>query len=474
MMSDLDPLTWTLRQQAAACLSGGRSLEAELDALRARADAVASLRSLAWVDWDRAAQEVANLSAHIRRAPGYAAQQPLLGTWITVKDLFQLAGAPMQAGTRAQLPDLPPGSSEVVKRLQAAGALVFAKTNMHEIALGATGENPWTGDVCNPHDPARQAGGSSSGSGVAVAAGLGSASIGSDTGGSIRIPAAFCGVVGFKPTLGSVSLAGALPLSWSCDHAGPLARCVEDAALLHQILSGRSLSHARVARRPRLGVPHAWLKGRLDEATREHFSKLLARLEEQADLLDMQPDGMHLPWEHYTPIVRAEAARVHHAALAAGGTGFSAGVLAPLRAGADLPAQVYLAALQARSQFINGLDAVLDDVDALVLPTSAIATPRRGQTEAAVQGGPMSVREAVLGQTLPFSFAGVPAISLPAGHVWLTAGEQPHSGEMMAGNAAMPFGLQLVARRGGDAHLLALAAWLEGYLGRSAAIETGA
>ena len=166
----------------------------------------------------------------------FAAQRPLLGAWVSVKDLFQLEGAPMKAGTEATLPPMPAASSTVVQRLQAAGALVFAKTNMHEIALGATGENPWTGDVCNPHDPARQSGGSSSGSGVAVAVGLGSASIGSDTGGSIRIPSAFCGVVGFKPTVGSVSLAGALPLSWTCDHAGPLARSVEDAALLVEYL----------------------------------------------------------------------------------------------------------------------------------------------------------------------------------------------------------------------------------------------
>ena len=346
---------------------------------------------------------------------------------------------------------------------------------MHEIALGATGENPWTGDVCNPHDPARQSGGSSSGSGVAVAVGLGSASIGSDTGGSIRIPSAFCGVVGFKPTVGSVSLAGALPLSWTCDHAGPLARSVEDAALLHQVLSGRSLAHGRVARRPRLGVPRRWLEARLDAGTHAHFEALLALLATQADLVDAEPHDMDLPWRHYTPIVRAEAARVHHAALAEGGKGFSAGVLTPLQAGAALSAQDYIAALQARSAYMAELDAVLAGVDALVLPTSAIVTPLRGQDDAPTRHGRLMVREAVLGQTLPFSFAGVPAISLPAGHIWLEKGHSPKDGpaQGQGGPVAMPFGLQLVGGRGADASLLALAAWVEAQLAQAPTVGTG-
>ena len=438
----------SLRRQADALRAGKRSLTDELALLKARAAETAALRPLAWVDWERAAREAQVLTDQIGREPDRAAQRLLLGAWISVKDLFQLEGAPMKAGTEATLPPMSAASSAVVQRLQAAGALVFAKTNMHEIALGATGENPWTGDVCNPHDPARQSGGSSSGSGVAVAVGLGSASIGSDTGGSIRIPSAFCGVVGFKPTVGSVSLAGALPLSWTCDHAGPLARSVQDAALLHQVLSGRSLAHGRVARRPRLAT--------------------------QADLVDAEPHDMDLPWRHYTPIVRAEAARVHHAALAEGGQGFSAGVLTPLQAGAALSAQDYIAALQARSAYMAELDAVLAGVDALVLPTSAIVTPLRGQDDAPTRHGRLMVREAALGQTLPFSFAGVPAISLPAGHIWLEKGHSPKDGpaQGQGGPVAMPFGLQLVGGRGADASLLALAAWVEAQLAQAPTVET--
>ena len=500
-----------LDAQVRGLVQGRRSLEGELAVLQQRAADTASFNPLAWVDWARARVEARQLMDDLRRDPARMQHKPLLGAWISVKDLFQLEGAPMAAGTRAPLPVLPPQDSVVVRRLREAGALVFAKTNMHEIALGATGENPWTGDVCNPWDPARQAGGSSSGSGVAVALRLGHASIGSDTGGSIRIPAAFCGVVGFKPTVGSISLEGALPLSWTCDHAGPLTQHVQDAALLYAVLSGRSVRHGRVARRPRLAVPYQWLARRLDEAVHHTFQRVLGWLGEVADLVALEPSDMDVPWRHYSSLVRAEAARVHHAALAAGGDGFSAGVLEPLRLGMTLPAQEYIAALQARRQFMAELDAVLAGVDAMVLPTSAIFPPRRGQTEAETRGGTMMVREAVLGQTLPFSFAGVPAISLPMGTMrreWDRAGEQTRSGEPRLNGLAqqgqpgglpgqqegqqgrpgepeqpgeasvsgqpvqghptparrgdMPFGLQLVGRRDGDAGLLALAQWLEG------------
>ncbi len=453
-MSEQMPELVPIRQQVHRLLAGERSLDEEVAWLEARAAAVQALNPLAWVDWARARQQAQALTAALQRDERVAVGKPLLGTWISVKDLFQLAGAPMRAGTQAALPGMPAASAAVVQRLEAAGALVFAKTHMHEIALGATGENVWTGDVCNPFDPARQSGGSSSGSGVAVATGLGSVSIGSDTGGSIRIPAAFCGVVGFKPTWGHVSLQGALPLSWTCDHAGPLTRSVEDAALVYQVLSGFGLAHGRVARRPRLGVPRQWLASRLDAGMREHFDRLLASLAPVAELVESEPADMDRAWRNYTPIVRAEAAWVHRASLAAGGEGFSDGVLGPLRLGQQLPAQDYINAMQARAGFIQDLDEVLRGVDAMILPTTAIVTPRRGQQEAETARGTMSVREAVLGQTLPFSFAGVPAISLPAGFVELPQADG-------AASVRMPVGLQVVARRDGDAGLLALAAWLE-------------
>ena len=145
-----------LDAQARALVQGRRSLEDELAVLQQRAADTASFNPLAWVDWARARVEARQLMDDLRRDPARMQHKPLLGAWISVKDLFQLEGAPMAAGTRAPLPVLPPQDSAVVRRLREAGALVFAKTNMHEIALGATGENPWTGDVCNPWDSARQ------------------------------------------------------------------------------------------------------------------------------------------------------------------------------------------------------------------------------------------------------------------------------------------------------------------------------
>jgi aspartyl-tRNA(Asn)/glutamyl-tRNA(Gln) amidotransferase subunit A len=438
-----------IRLQIRQLIDGRRQLRDELALIQARAQQHADLNAICWVDWERAAAQADAAQEAVTSLGAQAlAARPLQGVFVTVKDLFHLTGAVMAAGTRAPLPDLGP-QSVVVDRLEAAGAIVFAKTNMHEIALGATGENAWTGDVRNPYDPARQAGGSSSGSGVAVACGIGSASVGSDTGGSVRIPAAFCGVVGFKPTYGAIPLQGALALSWTCDHAGPLTNSVDDAALMYQALSNRSIRHGSTPRRPRFGIPRKWLQGRLAPGVREAFERLLADLAPEAELVDADVATIGLAWEYYTPIVRAEGAWIHRAALAAGGEGFSEMVVAPLRAGMAISAAQYFDAMQARKTFSDDLDKHLAGIDAMILPTTAVLPPLRGEQEVDVEGGRLSVREAVLGQTLPFSFAGVPTLSLPCG--------------MQAG---LPLGLQVVARRDADASLLALGSWLEQRLDR--------
>ena len=438
------PAPTPIRLQIQQLLDGRRQLRDELALIQVRAQQHADLNALAWVDWERAAAQADAAQSAVKSLGSQAlSARSLQGVFVSVKDLFNLDGAVTRGGTQAVLPDLG-GQAEVVNRLQAAGAIVFAKTNMHEIALGATGENLWTGDVKNPHDPARQAGGSSSGSGVAVACGIGAASIGSDTGGSVRIPAAFCGVVGFKPTYAAIPLDGALALSWTCDHAGPLANSVDDAALVYEALSHRSTRHGVTPRRARLGVPRQWLEGRLAPAVREAFEKLLESLAQEADVVAADVATMPLAWQYYTPIVRAEGAWIHRAALAAGGEGFSELVSGPLKAGLTIAAAQYIEALQARKTFSDDLDRHLGAVDAMILPTTAILPPQRGQQEADVERGRIAVREAVLGQTLPFSFAGVPALSLPCGFI-----------------EGLPLGLQVVGRRDGDASLLALGRWLE-------------
>ena len=422
------------------------SAQALIESAQRQAMRAADLNPIAYVDWGAALDEARRLDAEARAG---RLRGPLHGIPVSVKDLFAVRGMPTQAGTRAPLPPLGRDEAVLVSRLREAGALVFAKTNLHEVALGATGENRWTGDVKNPFDPARQAGGSSSGAAVAVATGIGLAGIGSDTGGSVRIPAAFCGVTGFKPSFGAIPLAGALHLSWTCDHAGPLARCVDDCAVLFEAMARRRVAHGAPARRPRLAVPAAWLAGRLQPAVREAFERLLAALAaEQAELEHVVAPALALAWQCYTPIVRAEAAWVHRAALAVGAPGFSERVLPALKAGRALAAADYIDALKARERVCTELDALLAGVDALVLPTSAVLPPLRGQGEVEVEGGRTTVREAVLGQTLPFSLCGLPTLSVPVGLV-----------------DGLPMGLQVVGRRDADAALLALGRWIEGAVG---------
>lgn len=437
----------SIRSTAAAIAAGSASSQALLETARANAAAREDLNALAWVDWDAAAAQAHRLDAEARAG---RLRGPLHGVPVSIKDLFAVHGMPTRAGTRAPLPALGADEAVLVGRLRAAGALVFAKTNMHEIALGATGENPWTGDVKNPHDPRRQAGGSSSGAAAAVAAGIGLGAVGSDTGGSIRIPAAFCGVTGFKPGFGAIPLDGGLHLSWTCDHAGPIARRVDDCALLYEAMAARRTDHGRAPRAPRLAVPAGWLAPRLAAPVRACFERALAVLRERGAVVEpVAIPALPLAWQCYTPIVRAEAAFVHRAALAAGGEGFSEGVLAPLRDGAAISASQYFEAMRVREQVRAGLAAVLARCDALVLPTSPVPPPLRGQTEVEVADGrSMSVREAVLGQTLPFSLAGVPALSLPMGQA-----------------AGLPASLQMVSAADAEARLLALGRWAEAALG---------
>jgi len=247
----------TLVEQAAAIAAGRQSSLALIEAARSAAEAAAELNPLAWVDWPAAQAQARQLDAE--SAAGRR-RGLLHGLPISIKDLFNVSGMPTRAGTRAELHELGSDEASLVTRLKEAGALIFAKTNMHEVAMGATGENLWTGDVRNPFDPARQSGGSSSGAGVCVRTGIGLGAIGSDTGGSVRIPAAFCGVTGFKPTRDAIPLDGALYLSWTCDHAGPLGLSVADCALMFEVMARRSVRHGVVARKPRLAVPLSWLR----------------------------------------------------------------------------------------------------------------------------------------------------------------------------------------------------------------------
>jgi aspartyl-tRNA(Asn)/glutamyl-tRNA(Gln) amidotransferase subunit A len=432
----------TLIEQANALASGQQTSEALIEAARDAALRATDLNPIAWVDWDAAR---ARAQALDREAAAGRLKGPLHGIPISVKDLFNVDGMPTRAGTRAALPSLGPDEASLVSRLKQAGAVIFAKTNMHEIALGATGENLWTGDVKNPFDPARQAGGSSSGSGVCVRQGIGLGSVGSDTGGSVRIPAAFCGVTGFKPTRDAIPLDGALYLSWTCDHAGPIAPTVADCARMFEVMAQCSVRHGAVPRKPRLAVPETWLRGRLQPAVREVFESLLAGLRGDGITVDpVEVQSLVSGWQAYSPLVRAEAAWVHREVLDAGGEGFSEMVLPPLQAGRQISAHTYIDALKMRQVLVDELSRLLTDYDALVLPGNAVLPPLRGQTEVSTEAGMMSTRDAVLGQTAAFSLAGLPTLVMPTRSV-----------------EGLPTSVQIVGAADSDARVLALGEWFE-------------
>src|SRR2546429_1183182 len=234
-MASAKPLTSAPLVQIASLLRRRRLSPVELvDAYARRIAASAELHAFTTPAGEQARREAQRAERRLARGEGGA----LLGIPIAVKDLFATRALRTTAGSRILKDWVPSSDATVVAGLRAAGAIVFGKTNLHEFAYGVSPANPWWGIARNPHDSRRSPGGSSGGSAIAVVAGLSAGALGSDTGGSIRVPASLCGCVGLKPTYGLLPLDGAIPLGWSLDHAGPLTRTIEDAGLLLDALSG--------------------------------------------------------------------------------------------------------------------------------------------------------------------------------------------------------------------------------------------
>lgn len=437
-----DALTDAAEAVRAGAVTPTRLVAAALARIRAHAD----LNAIAHLDAERALAEARERE---REAKDGTWRGALHGVPITVKDLFNVRGMPTRAGTRAKLPPIVPDEAAAVARLRAAGAIVLAKTNMHEIALGLTGENAWTGDVKNPHDPARQAGGSSSGSAAAVAVGIGYASLVTDTSGSIRIPASYCGVVGFKPSHGLVPLAGALDLVPSCDHAGVLARSVADAAAMMAVLAGNDACRpARIASPIRLGVPRAYLAGALAPPVRDAFEALVAALRGAgAQFVDVALDIGDAA-AAYAPL-RAESVLVHRHALEADPDSFGADVRAALRRGYSFSALEYLEMRRRQFEMRAAIERTTAGLDALILPAAPSTAPLRGTTEITLEAGPKDLRQAILTLCVPASFAGVPTVVLPC-----------------AWPAGLPIGLQILTPFATDGRALAVGAWVEQRLPR--------
>jgi aspartyl-tRNA(Asn)/glutamyl-tRNA(Gln) amidotransferase subunit A len=368
---------------------------------------------------------------------------PLHGMPISIKDLIDIAGQPTTAASRIRAGHVATSDAPVVQRLREAGAVLIGKTNLHEFALGTTSDESAFGAVHNPRDVSRSAGGSSGGSAAAVACGMGEASIGSDTGGSIRIPAAACGVVGLKPSLGEVPTEGAVPLSFTFDHIGPITRSVEHAAAFWAVLSGQRPKSidARTPTSVKLGLLGGYFDELLDDEVRTGFTDAIERLERCGLTTESRTiSGTELITGAYVAISLGEAAHWHAQFLQTRSGDYQPGVRARLGIGEKVSAVDYIAAFEARERLIRAVDVALDGYDVLVLPTLAIVAPQLGLQDVTMSGGQqIPVRSAMLRLTQLFNVTGHPAISLPL----------PTNG--------LPVGLQLVGRRDQTAALLAVA-----------------
>jgi len=347
------------------------------------------------------------------------------GEVVAVKDLVDVAGMVTTAGG-VMLPNSPAAAdAPVVARLRRQGCVFVGKTNLHEFAYGVTSVNPHYGAVRNPHDPSRVAGGSSGGSAVAVAAGMCDWAIGSDTGGSIRIPGSLCGVAGFKPAYGSIEIGGVIPLSPSLDTLGPLAPDIKTAAHAYTMMSGEAIPLAGVAR-PRLAVPAGWVRD-LDEPTTRAW-ELVSRGVPEIQFMDRER-----LFRCGLTILLYEAAAYHRRWAEEHPERYGEDVLAHIRRGMTIPDGEYEAALAERRRLQEAAARAMEDVEGLLLPATAIVAP-------SLDAG-NEVREPLSRYTRPFNTTHQPVAVLPA----------PVSG--------LPVGMQVVGRTNTGA--LRAALWLE-------------
>lgn len=383
----------------------------------------------------------------------------LAGIPIALKDLYETAGVRTTCGSLFFKDYIPANDSVVAERLKAAGAQICGKTNTHEIALGVTGINPHFGAVHNPWNLAHMTGGSSSGSAAAVAVGMCLAAMGTDTGGSIRIPASLCGVVGLKPTYGRISTRGIFPLSWNLDHAGPLTRSVRDAAILLQVLAGYDELDPYSVKMPvddyltglnsgvknlRLAVltgTYAWeADPEVLEAVRIGtlvFESLGAEVEpvEMNFLLDAARANSVM-----TP---ADAAVFHQERLKNFPLDFGADIRERLTIGASYSSTDYILARRTQTEMRRRMEIFFQKFDALILPATPISAPLIEGSDA------LSQARSLTRFTAPFNLTGLPAISLPCGF----------------SEAGLPIGMQIVCRAWDEMKLLQIAQAFENATG---------
>jgi len=446
---------------------------AQIERLNAKLDAFITVTA------ERARAEARAAETEIRRKKY---RGPLHGIPIALKDNIHTRGVRTTAGSKVLAEFVPEDDATVVERLRAAGAVLLGKTNMHEFAYGVTSENPFYGVVRNPWDAARMPGGSSGGSAAAIAAGMCAASVGSDTGGSIRIPAALCGVVGLKPTFGWVSCRGVIALCPSLDHTGPLGRTVGDVAILLEAIAGEDERDSTTLRQPRLqgrvargegrgrqgrgvrgegrgkgkgkskgeaaGVRIGWPKhyffdrvGAEVRAALEAAAKVYEDL--GAEVVEVSLPRLRDPDGEKAHVALAEA-RAYHERMGwypARAADYSEEVRKRLEKGGEIVAVDYLRAWELKQEFLEDFAAAFAQVDAIVAPAAPVGAPQIGAKTVMIGGAEEPVRTALLRLNRPQNVTGLPAVSVPCGFT----------------RAGLPMGMQLIAPAWEEMELLHIA-----------------
>lgn len=370
---------------------------------------------------------------------------PLQGIPVAIKDLFDMAGLPTTCGSASSFGAVRADiDAEVIGDLRRSGAVIVGKTVLHEFAFGATGDRSAHGPSRNPHDRLRVSGGSSGGSAVAVASGMVPLSLGTDTAGSVRVPAALCGVTGFKPAFDVISVKGVHPLAPSLDHVGLFGISLADTKLLYEILSSTTMKDTEPLRR--IG----WIAPDAIAPTDTEITEAVRGVLHSAGLgiADATPTvSGYVPGELFsifTALQAREAYDVHREHLDTDEHLIDPGVVARLRVGQTVTDSAYADAQRARESFRAVVDVALAEYGVLALPTTPITAPLLHQTSTEIGRRTVDTRAALLSLTSPWNLTGSPALSIPGGVL-----------------RGLPFGVQLIASPGNEAMLFATAAMIE-------------
>lgn len=457
---DEDAIAFSPLEQVAALVARGRLSPVDLVDIAARRIERLNpeLHAFLALSLDSARHQARRTHAEIRRGRH---RGPLHGIPISLKDNIETRGLETTAGSKILAGNVPAQDATVVRRLRRAGAILLGKTNLHEFAYGISTENPHYGPVRNPWDRERIAGGSSGGSAAALAAGIGWGSVGSDTGGSVRIPASLCGVVGLKPTFGRVSCFGVVPLSVTQDHVGPLATSVTGAAFLLSAIAGRDARDPATestppadpdySRRLRPRLPRVrigWPENHFFENLDPEVATAIEAAARQFERLGAKRHKIVLPpvdrWvTDGAQIAFAEARHYHEAAgfFPARSADYGEDVRRLLERGVDISAPAYLAAIDRLREARARWNEMLASVDVLLVPATPVPAPLIGQKSVRSGDAEETIRSALLRLCRPANFTGAPSIVFPCGFT----------------RAGLPIGMQLIGPLWSESRLLQIA-----------------